>query len=66
MKALILVSAWFLFSTGQTTVYVCVSPSAKKYHYSKSCAGLQRCTHEIREISEKEAKEAGYTGCLKE
>lgn len=34
------------FST-QSRVWVCVSPTAVAYHSSKTCAGLQRCTHAV-------------------
>lgn len=47
-------------------VYVCVSPTAKKFHSSKSCPGLQKCTHEIKEMTKVAAEKSGYTVCLKE
>jgi len=34
-----------------TTVYICLSPGAKKYHYDKSCRGLNNCIHEIKAVS---------------
>lgn len=38
-------------------VYVCVSATAPAYHTNKYCQGLQRCTHEIKRVTKKEAKE---------
>jgi len=46
-----------LAKSPQTTyVYVCVSETAKKYHYSKNCRGLNACTHEVRKVSITDAK----------
>lgn len=46
------------------TVYICVSPNATSYHYSKSCQGIKRCTHEIKEVSiEKAVNEYGRKLC---
>lgn len=57
----------FAFHTSSgDTVYVCMSPNAKKFHYSKSCPGLQKCTHEIKETTKVSAEKSGYTVCLKE
>ncbi|HLU86113.1 MAG TPA: hypothetical protein VKZ44_00050 [Taishania sp.] len=69
MKALLLISGLLLSTisgTNNTDVYICVSPNAKKYHQTKNCSGLQRCTHEIRKVTLKEAKDRGYTNCLLE
>lgn len=51
-------------STLQSNVYICVSPTAKKYHYSKTCRGLQKCTHTIKSVTLSEATKAGYESCL--
>lgn len=40
----------------ETYVYLCNSTSAKKYHYVKSCRGLNACKHEIRKVSLSDAK----------
>ena len=46
-------------STGFTTVmddvYICNSKTAEVYHATKSCRGLDRCTHEIKAVSKKDA-----------
>jgi|GEM_PF-2382771 hypothetical protein len=43
-------------------VWICVSPTAKKYH-SRKCHGLNRCTHTTEQISLFEAKNRYYTKC---
>lgn len=67
MKKLLILSSVILLSftkSVQTTAYICVSPNAKKYHYSKNCRGLQKCTHTIKQTTVSEAKGLGYTVCL--
>ena len=46
-----------------TSVWVCNSASAKRYHANKDCGGLKRCKHEIvvQEIAQAEA--IGLTRC---
>ncbi|MDB5257953.1 MAG: hypothetical protein JWM14_2648 [Chitinophagaceae bacterium] len=39
-----------------TTVYICLSPGAKKYHYDRDCRGLGNCTHEIKAVSKGSAE----------
>lgn len=67
MKNLILIGSVILFSftsSVQSTVYICVSPNAKKYHANKNCRGLQKCTHVIQQTTLADAKGKGYTACL--
>jgi hypothetical protein len=67
MKKLLLLGSVILFSftkSAQTSAYICVSPNAKKYHYSKTCRGIQKCTHTIKQVTVTEAKNLGYTVCL--
>lgn len=72
MKTLLLAATLILFGSfthhpkTDDTVYVCISPTAKKYHFKKSCPGLQRCSHEIKPMTKAEATKSGYTVCLKE
>lgn len=40
-------------------VYICVSKTASKYHYSENCKGLKRCTHTISKVSLSDAKSRG-------
>jgi hypothetical protein len=44
-------------------VYICVSKTASKYHYSQSCTGLNRCSHKIEKVSISDAKNRGYSLC---
>lgn len=39
-----------------TSVYICNSSTAKKYHFSKECRGLGACKHDIKKVTLKEAK----------
>lgn len=67
MKNLILISSVILFgftSSVQTTVYICLSKDAKKYHFSQSCRGIQKCTHTVKQTTVQDAKNKGYTACL--
>lgn len=69
MKTFLLAISVYTFSLApsqSTAVYICVSPTGKKYHYSKNCRGLQRCTHEIRKTTVDDAKKLNYTVCLLE
>ncbi len=59
----LLIFATLVFSKSET-VYICVSPTAKKYHYSQKCRGLQKCTHTIKSVTLSEASKLGYTACL--
>lgn len=47
------------------TVYVCISKNSVAYHSSKECAGLNRCTHEVREMSTSDAQGIGKRACQK-
>ena len=64
---LIIISLGILFNSStieNSTVFICDSPTAKKYHFNKECRGLNRCTHEIKKISKSEAVKIGFTVCL--
>jgi hypothetical protein len=45
------------------SVYICDSPSAKKYHLKNDCRGLSRCTHRIIEITLEDAKKRKFELC---
>lgn len=62
MKILVASFLILLFNTRQTSsdVYICVSKTASKYHYSKSCRGLSACTHTISKVTLNDAKNKGY------
>ncbi|TDD75266.1 hypothetical protein [Flavobacterium caseinilyticum] len=70
MKKLILVllmvilPSFYGFKTlSDNDVYICISKTASKYHYSQNCKGLSRCTHTISKVSVKDAKNRGYSLC---
>ncbi len=44
--------------SGNSLIYICDSPNAYAYHYNINCHGLNRCTHEIIEISQDELNES--------
>lgn len=51
-------------NVGQTdSVWVCQSPSAKKYHYSRECEGLGRCKHYVAMELRNDAEAVGLTAC---
>jgi 5-bromo-4-chloroindolyl phosphate hydrolysis protein len=47
----------------KASVYICDSPTAKKYHLKNDCRGLSRCTHRIIEITLEEAKKRKFELC---
>jgi len=49
-------SSFSLKSVQTTTVYICYSNTAKKYHYSKTCRGLSACKHDVRLVNITDAK----------
>nr|WP_282160692.1 hypothetical protein [Ulvibacterium marinum] len=56
----------FIFSTtnkSENNVYICKGKGSKKYHYTKSCRGLSRCSTKTYEVTLKKAKEMGRTLC---
>jgi 5-bromo-4-chloroindolyl phosphate hydrolysis protein len=46
-----------------TTVYVCDSQHATRYHYKSTCRGLRNCSYRIVKIRLEEAKKQGKTLC---
>ena len=42
-----------------TSVYICDSEGAKKYHLNKNCRGLKNCNHKIIKVTIEEAKKKG-------
>ena len=65
IKASVLVLVIFLISSFkiETTVYICKTKSSKKYHFTKSCRGLSRCSIKIEEVGLSKAKRLGRTLC---
>lgn len=50
-------------STGEITVYICNSSTAKKYHYKSTCRGLSNCQAKIVKTTMVAAKGKGLTLC---
>lgn len=50
------------FST-ETSVFLCDSQTAHKYHFYSDCRGLNACTHTIIKVPLSEAKKQGRTIC---
>jgi hypothetical protein len=49
-----------------TTVYVCQSKGAKKYHLLQTCRGLSRCKHQVVSIAKSDAQNRGFGLCRHE
>ncbi len=47
----------------EITVYICVSKNAVAYHSNQNCRGLNKCTHEIKNVNISKAKDMGYRAC---
>ena len=43
------------FTGADTSVYVCNSSTSVAYHVTKTCSGLNRCTHEIITVTKNDA-----------
>ncbi|NII84264.1 MULTISPECIES: hypothetical protein [unclassified Pedobacter] len=66
MKSLLIIILFFFTNTTckeNTTVYICNSAGAKKYHYTSSCRGLSNCTYKIIKVDIEKAKKDGKTLC---
>lgn len=51
------------FKPPETSVYICGSTGAKKYHFKETCRGLSSCSHGTVKTSIKQAKGLGLTLC---
>lgn len=51
------------FKPPETSVYICGSTGAKKYHFKETCRGLSSCNHGTVKTSIKQAKGLGLTLC---
>ena len=45
------------------TVYICTGPQSKKYHATKDCRGLNKCSEDIISVSLEKAKSMGRGPC---
>ena len=44
-------------------VYICTGPQSKRYHKTKNCKGLDRCSKEVIKVTKAFAEEKGRTPC---
>ena len=51
------------FDTIETSVYICGSAGAKKYHLKENCRGLSSCSNGVVKTSLKQAQGLGLTLC---
>ena len=56
-----------LISSGESRddscVWICTGPRSRKYHNSKYCKGLRKCSGELKSISISEAESIGRKPC---
>lgn len=50
-------------ATSKGDVYICTSKSAKVYHSTPNCKGLNRCSKEIKKVSKSSIKRRGCKIC---
>jgi len=53
----------FISDVNYTDVYICNSLNGKKYHFTKSCRGLNACKSDIKKMTIEDAKKIGKTLC---
>jgi len=65
MKTLSIILFFFtnITCTEPTSVYLCNSPGAKKYHLNANCRGLSNCSYKIIKVDIEKAKKDGKTLC---
>lgn len=72
MKKFILLMSLALLTTSASVnvttlsykdVFICASKGGKKYHFSKTCRGLNACKATIKKMTIEEAKKIGKTIC---
>ncbi len=63
MKFLFLIVFFTILNCAPTTVYLCDSPGAKKYHYKSTCRGLSNCSFKTITTTLEKAKKSGKTEC---
>ena len=44
-------------------VYICTGPKSKRYHSTKDCNGLNKCSESIEKVTLAKAKEMGRDAC---
>lgn len=61
--SLLLLLTYTTLKISATTVYLCDSKSAKKYHLDAKCRGLSNCSYKIIKTTVDQAKKQGKTMC---
>ncbi len=46
-----------------TNVYICTGTYSKKYHYKKTCRGLNACKSDVKQVTLTKAKQLERTLC---
>jgi 5-bromo-4-chloroindolyl phosphate hydrolysis protein len=46
-----------------TTVYLCDSKNATRYHYKSNCKGLSNCSYKVVQSTVESARKTGKTLC---
>lgn len=44
-------------------VFICKTVTSKRYHFTKTCKGLKKCSGTIGKTTQKKAKKVGLTPC---
>lgn len=70
LRILIASVSLFVFSSSFTSrsidyVYVCDSKTSVAYHQTKTCRGLNRCTHTIIKVTKTEATDTYFKRACK-
>lgn len=55
--------SYSLSPTTEREVYICEGPKSKRYHFTKKCGGLTRCSTEKYKVTISRAIELGRTLC---
>lgn len=64
MKSLLIILLLFGNTRcGTTTVYICDSSNAVRYHYNEHCRGLSNCRYHILKTTLENAKAKNLTLC---
>ncbi len=68
MKTILLLAVLFMtpvsiVETTESDVYICKGKGSKRYHYTKTCRGLSRCSTKVYKVTLKKAKEMKRTLC---
>lgn len=63
MKTILIALLTLALLSGETKVYICDSPGSVAYHAYRKCRGLQKCSHQILEVTVKDAISKNLRPC---